>query len=61
MKDHKRIARFHDLEVYQITYVGLEMCRDIYMKHMVNCNINELVDIYDKAGRQLYIQCIGIH
>ncbi len=36
------------------TTVGLEMCRDIYKKYMVNCNINELVDIYDKAGRQLY-------
>ena len=36
------------------TIVGLEMCRDIYKKHMVNCNIDELVDIYDKAGRQLY-------
>jgi four helix bundle protein len=119
MKEHKRIASFRDLEVYQITckacivvmteilpklpdsekydlkdqlsrsvkavprliaegyakrhqrlgfqkylddamaecnetIVGLEMCRDIYKKHMVNCNINELVDIYDKAGRQLY-------
>ena len=36
------------------TIVGLEMCRDIYKKYMVNCNIIELVDIYDKAGRQLY-------
>ena len=36
------------------TIVGLEMCRDIFKKYMVNCDINELVDIYDKAGRQLY-------
>ena len=25
-----------------------------HKKYMVNCNIIELVDIYDKAGRQLY-------
>ena len=36
------------------TIVGLEMCIDIFKKYMVNCDINELVDIYDKAGRQLY-------
>ena len=36
------------------TIVGLEMCKDIYKKYMVNCDLDKLVDIYDKAGRQLY-------
>jgi len=34
------------------TIVGLEQCRDIYG---VECGLcNELIDIYDKSGRQLF-------
>ncbi len=33
------------------TIVGLEMCRDVYK---IDCNMDELIDVYDKAGRQLY-------
>jgi four helix bundle protein len=36
------------------TIVGLEMCRDIYKKNMTDCELHGLIDIYDKAGRQLY-------
>lgn len=36
------------------TIVGLEMCRDIYRKHMQGTDLEVLIDIYDKAGRQLY-------
>jgi four helix bundle protein len=35
------------------TVVGLEMCRDMYNIDGKLCN--ELVDIYDKSGRQLYL------
>ena len=36
------------------TIVGLEMCRDIYKTHMPNFPLDEFIDLYDKAGRQLY-------
>jgi four helix bundle protein len=36
------------------TIVGLEMCRDIYKRNIVDFPIDELIDTYDKAGRQLY-------
>lgn len=36
------------------TIVGLEMCRDIYNSYMTDCNLDDMVDIYDKSGRQLY-------
>jgi len=36
------------------TIVGLEMCRDIYKKHIQVFPIDEYIDLYDKAGRQLY-------
>lgn len=36
------------------TVVGLEMCRDIYRKHVQGVPVDELIDAYDKAGRQLY-------
>lgn len=34
------------------TIVGLEHCKDIYNINPKLCN--ELVDLYDKSGRQLY-------
>lgn len=34
------------------TIVGLEQCRDLY--HFNTQQINKLIDIYDKTGRQLY-------
>lgn len=36
------------------TIVGLEMCRDIYGNRMNSLPLAELIDLYDKAGRQLY-------
>ncbi|MBI5180236.1 MAG: four helix bundle protein [Nitrospirae bacterium] len=36
------------------TIVGLEMCRDIYGKAMIGFSVEELIDLYDKTGRQLY-------
>lgn len=36
------------------TIVGLEMCRDIYGTHVRNFPLSEVIDTYDKAGRQLY-------
>ncbi len=36
------------------TIVGLEMCRDIYKKHLLDFPIGALIDSYDKMGRQLY-------
>src|SRR3989304_10516991 len=36
------------------TIVGLEMCRDIYKKHLSDFPIDQLIDTYDKVGRQLY-------
>jgi len=36
------------------TIVGLEMCRDIYGKVIHGLLLEELIDIYDKAGRQIY-------
>lgn len=36
------------------TIVGLEMCRDIYGKLMRGLPLEEMIDTYDKAGRQLY-------
>ncbi len=36
------------------TIVGLEMCRDIYGPRMDGLSLDELIDVYDKAGRQLY-------
>jgi four helix bundle protein len=36
------------------TVVGLEMCRDIYGKTVGEFPIAELIDNYDKAGRQLF-------
>lgn len=34
------------------TIVGLEQCRDLYRINLQQ--INKLIDIYDKTGRQLY-------
>jgi four helix bundle protein len=36
------------------TIVSLEMCRDIYGKNLNISILEELLDIYDKSGRQLY-------
>ena len=36
------------------TIVGLEMCRDIYSLTMDGIPLPELIDRYDKIGRQLY-------
>ncbi len=36
------------------TIVGLEMCRDIYKNHMAQFPLEDYIDTYDKAGRQLY-------
>jgi four helix bundle protein len=36
------------------TIVGLEMCRDIYKKQTSDLPLNELIDVYDKSGRQLF-------
>ena len=36
------------------TIVGLDMCRDIYKKYLLDFPIDELIDSYDKTGRQLY-------
>jgi four helix bundle protein len=36
------------------TIVGLEMCRDIYNKQCTGFPLDEAIDEYDKAGRQLY-------
>ena len=36
------------------TIVGLEMCRDIYKKQTSDLSLNELIDVYDKSGRQLF-------
>ncbi len=37
------------------TIVGLEMCRDIYKKYMPDSHLDDLIDLYDKAGRQFII------
>jgi four helix bundle protein len=36
------------------TIVGLEMCRDIYKQQIKGFHIDEYIEIYDKAGRQLF-------
>jgi len=36
------------------TIVGLEMCRDIYKKQTSDLPLDELIDVYDKSGRQLF-------
>ncbi len=36
------------------TIVGLEQCKDIYGERMKGLSFIELVDSYDKIGRQLY-------
>ncbi len=36
------------------TIVGLEMCRDIYKPHLTDFPVDEMIDLYDKSGRQLY-------
>lgn len=36
------------------TIVGIEMCRDIYGKYIDKNLCQELVNIYDVCGRQLY-------
>jgi four helix bundle protein len=36
------------------TIVGLEMCRDIYRKYVTDFPLEAMIDLYDKAGRQLY-------
>jgi four helix bundle protein len=36
------------------TIVGLEMCRDLYQSCFTDSYLEELIDVYDKAGRQLY-------
>lgn len=36
------------------TIVGLEQCRDLYGKFVDNRLCEQLVDLYDKSGRQLY-------
>ena len=45
------------------TIVGLEMCRDIYSLTMDGIPLPELIDRYDKIGRQLYnlaLACRGL-
>jgi four helix bundle protein len=36
------------------TIVGLEMCKDLYGKPTAEFPLKETIDLYDKAGRQLY-------
>ena len=36
------------------TIVGLEQCKDIYGERMKGVSFGELIDAYDKMGRQLY-------
>jgi len=36
------------------TIVGMEMCRDIFGNHIDKKLCQELVNIYDVCGRQLY-------
>jgi len=36
------------------TLVSIEQCRDLYPKFIDNKICNELIEIYDKCGRQLY-------
>jgi four helix bundle protein len=36
------------------TIVGLEQCKDIYGERMKGISFGELIDSYDKMGRQLY-------
>lgn len=36
------------------TIVGLEQCKDIYIEKMKSVSFVELIDSYDKIGRQLY-------
>lgn len=36
------------------TIVGLEMCRDIYGSNVNIESLTELIDLYDKSGRQMY-------
>ncbi len=36
------------------TIVGLEMCRDIYKSQLPDFPLDTYIDLYDKAGRQLY-------
>ena len=36
------------------TIVGLEMCKDIYTHAMADIPLADLIDHYDKIGRQLY-------
>jgi four helix bundle protein len=36
------------------TIVGLEQCKDIYGERMKGISFIELIDSYDKIGRQLY-------
>ena len=36
------------------TIVGLEQCKDIYIENMKSVSFVELIDSYDKIGRQLY-------
>ena len=36
------------------TIVGLEMCRDIYKRQTADLPLAELIDLYDKSGRQLF-------
>jgi len=36
------------------TVVGLSHCRDVYFRHVDPKLCEELIDIYDKTGRQLY-------
>ncbi len=36
------------------TIVGLEMCRDLYLKRMNGIDLEKLIDNYDKASRQIY-------
>lgn len=70
MEDKKPIRSFRDLDVYKITYevsivvmtkaesnetvVSLEQCKDIYGSLIDLTLCNELINIYDISGRQLY-------
>ena len=36
------------------TIVGLEQCRDLYGDFLDNRLCEQLIDLYDKSGRQLY-------
>ena len=38
----------------RLTIVGMEMCRDFFGTYVDGALCVELIDLYDKCGRQLY-------